>query len=217
DCLNQFRLYGKADNRECSGVSITFNKDFFADKPKLATSSFTLEGIKPKGNDIENKSALFRCMYIDPKTKKLISVGHKEDFLLYREGKSEPQVNDYNEKIKNLIGDVFKELEKLKEQYKDLDDKILSQLFLNLRYLTKHVAFKEEQECRIIKIKNVKDTEVIMSENRRQMHLEYVDCRKYVEEIVFGKNASGMNIFQDRLLHEGLDKITCRKSDNPFA
>ncbi|GHT18032.1 hypothetical protein FACS189429_3540 [Bacteroidia bacterium] len=215
DCLNHFRLYGKTDSRECTGVSITFNENFFERSAKLATALSMSEGAKPKDENPENKHALFRCIYIDPKTQKVISLGHKEDFLFHREKKSD-KIEDYNKKIKVLTDKVATELKKLKEQCKELDENILSQLFINLRYLTKHIAFKEEQECRIVQIKSVKDTEVKVSEDRSQMYLEYLECKNYVKEIVFGANASGINIFRDRLLHEGYT-FPCRKSDNPFA
>jgi tetratricopeptide (TPR) repeat protein len=217
DCLNHFRLYGKTDSRECTGVSITFNENFFERSAKLATALSMSEGAKPKDETPENKHALFRCIYIDPETPtpRVISVGHKEDFLFYRESKDD-KIEKYKEDIKKLTYDVSVELQKLKKQCKGLDENILSQLFINLRYLTKHVAFKEEQECRIVKIKSVKDTDVKVSDDRSQMYLEYLECKNYVKEIVFGANASGINIFRDRLLHEGYC-FPCRKSDNPFA
>ncbi|MDR0872396.1 MAG: tetratricopeptide repeat protein [Prevotellaceae bacterium] len=214
DCLNHFRLYGKTESRECTGVSITFNENFFERSAKLATALSMSESAKPKDETPENKHALFRCIYIDPKTQEVISLGHKEDFLFHREKKS-GKIEKYNEDIKKLTKDVSVELQKLKKQCEDkeLDENILSQLFINLRYLTKHVAFKEEQECRIVQIESVKDAKVEVSEDRKQMYLEYLECKNYVKEIVFGPKTS--NIDCDRLMHETL--IPCRKSDNPFA
>jgi tetratricopeptide (TPR) repeat protein len=207
DCLNQFRLYGKEENKECTGVSIVFKKSFFEESAKLATDL---------GSD--NKYALFRCIYIDPhpKTnKKIISVGRKEEFLLYRDEKSKKEIEDYNLKIKNLIEKVSKKLTELKTDIKKykLDENVVSQLLINLRYLTKHVAFKEEQECRIVKVENVKKDKVKTSENK--MYLEYLEIGQYVEKIYFAPNASDMDIFQDRLLNEGRE-IKCIESDNPF-
>jgi tetratricopeptide (TPR) repeat protein len=239
DCLNQFRLYGKTNNVECTGVSITFNENFFADNVKLATalsmskseaklttilsihkdeakskiSSSTVEFTKHKEKEI--KHALYRCIYIDPETKRLISVGHKEDFLFYREKKGD-KIKAYNEYIKKLTQEVSNELEMLKRECEGLDDNILSQLFINLRYLTKHVAFKEEQECRIVKIKSLIDPEVNVSEDHKQIYLEYLECKNYVKGIVFGSNVSSPDIFRDRLLREKYT-FPCRKSQNPFA
>jgi predicted DNA-binding protein YlxM (UPF0122 family) len=253
DCLNQFRLYGKDNNRECTGVSLSFNHDFFERKAKLATSVSMYEGGKTKestSKSSENKYALFRCIYIDPETKKMISTGHKEDFLFCREIQDEiniyrqaindltedakykteeynrkindliqetnGKIKEYNKKINDLTKEVSNELENLKKLCKGLDNGILSRLFINLRYLTKHVAFKEEQECRIVKLEDVTSNEVNVSENKQQMYLKYLNCSNKVKHIVFGTYASGMDIFRDCLIHENLN-IPCSKSKNPFA
>lgn len=49
DSLNQFRLYGKEDNKEASGVSLVFNKEFF--KETDAQSSMTNISIDRKIED----------------------------------------------------------------------------------------------------------------------------------------------------------------------
>jgi tetratricopeptide (TPR) repeat protein len=243
DSLNQFRLYGKEENKECTGVSMVFSNGFFGKSAKLATEIERRYKIKTIENE-DNKHALFRCIYIDPKTNKVVSVGRKEEFLFYRNSKNIVDFSDsyyeyikiyienksfskktentdeivkkYNQKIEELTNNVSEELKSLRKQINGLDENIVSQLLINLRYLTKHVAFKEEQECRIVKIENVKNDMVKTSENRKQMYLEYLEIGLYVEKIYFGPNASDMNIFQDRLLNEGLN-IECKKSENPFA
>src|SRR5690606_1925716 len=40
DSLNQFRLYGKEDDKEASGVSLVFNKGFFQTNNSLGGLSF---------------------------------------------------------------------------------------------------------------------------------------------------------------------------------
>jgi hypothetical protein len=68
-----------------------------------------------------------------------------------------------------------------------------------------------------VKIKSVENEEVKMTDNKKQMYLEYLKIGQYnVEKIYFGPNVSDMNIFQDRLLYKGM-KIKCIKSENPFA
>jgi tetratricopeptide (TPR) repeat protein len=221
DSLNQFRLYGKEENKECTGVSIVFKNSLFEKSAKLGTQLQNKDDMKISKKIKEDKYALFRCIYIDTKTDRVVSVGHKEDFLFHREGKSDKIIKDYNKEIESLIRKLSVELRKLqkiiKENIRDrLDENILSQLLINLRYLTKHVAFKEEQECRIVKIENVNAMEVKTSENKKQMYLEYLEIGQHVEKIYFAPNASDMNIFQDRLLNEDM-RIECIKSENPFA
>jgi tetratricopeptide (TPR) repeat protein len=261
DSLNQFRLYGKENGKECTGISIVFKDNFYEKTAQLATqwleydeknnfyekidplatqrleyddekNSFhkksTLSTTQlPKNDDTESvkkeesKYALFRCIYIDTESKtnkKIVSVGHKEGFLFRRDGKSEEAINAYNDGMEKLVENVSVKLEGLKKYIEDnsgLNENIIFQLLINLRYLTKHVAFKEEQECRIIKIEKLENENVKMDENKR-MYLEYLEIGKYVKKIYFAPNASDMNIFQDRLLNERRE-IKCIKSKNPFA
>jgi len=247
DSLNQFRLYGKENDKECTGVSVVFNDSFFEESAKLATSLQekdiyrditemvsettpellkSLEHLKtPEKPYIQmigkfiltiDKRALFRCIYLDPKTNKVVSAGCKEDFLLHREGKSSER-EEYNKKMEKLIENVSDELGKLKKQIEGLDKNIVAQLLINLRYLTKHVGFRDERECRIVKIADVNDTEKVKtSENQKQKYLEYLEIGKYIKEIYFGPKAVEMEDFQNRLLKEGLE-IECKKSENPFV
>ncbi|MCL2744979.1 MAG: hypothetical protein FWE67_14130, partial [Planctomycetaceae bacterium] len=110
---------------------------------------------------------------------------------------------------------------KLKKSIIDnnLDSAIVGRLLINLRYLTKHVAFKEEQECRIVKIHSFEDQDKIkVSEDFNRMYLEYLKIPEYVEKIYFGPRATGMELFQDMLKHEHPDlDIPCEQSEHPWA
>jgi len=99
-----------------------------------------------------------------------------------------------------------------------LDPEIIEHLLINLRYLTKHIAFKEEQECRIIKIHDlIKDKDKIKkSEDFKQMYIDYLNIPNHVEKIYFGTKASGIELFQDMQKHNNLN-IPCERSTNPFA
>jgi hypothetical protein len=86
-----------------------------------------------------------------------------------------------------------------------------------LRYLTKHVAFKEEQECRIIKIAPLTDANVKPNENYTQLYMEYANIRPSdVKEICFGPHATGLELYEDILANKHIT-IPCRQSKNPLA
>jgi hypothetical protein len=109
-------------------------------------------------------------------------------------------------------------MEDLKEKIRELDHDIVGRLLINLRYLTKHIAFKEEQECRIIKIHRFDDKDKVRTnEDFTQMYVEYQDISEHIEKIYFGPKASGMELFQDILKHKGLKNISCIKSSNPLS
>lgn len=286
DCLNQFRLYGKEEDKEATGLSLVFTDNFFNEEATMPVAQYTISTkntnvflgneikpsisykekneisldttqIKPNINNFqeqeiqlnlktnyEPKHALFRCIYIDPETPQIetLEVGQKEAYLFYREkyedlynkgiAKEEiekyekeikeevkTEIEQYKEEINDITKQVIKTMKYLKMELKDLnteeDQKIIGQLLINLRYLTKHIAFKEEQECRMLKIRSIKDENVKVDDDFKRMYIKYLEIPNYVKEIYFGPHAKDMELFQDILIHEGLN-IPCKKSKNPF-
>jgi tetratricopeptide (TPR) repeat protein len=220
--LNQFRLYGKEGEKEGTGLSFVFRKSFFSEDVKMATEQLKAKdetkdkrkdkNPKPKGE----KHALFRCIYIDPDTRRVETVGQKEKYLFFREGKKKDDIDKYDDYIKDIIKSVDEKMIELRTLVENLDHAVIKQLLINLRYLTKHIAFKEEQECRIIKIYDLKDAKV-KTDDFAQMYVEYDPMVSgYIDKIYFGPKADGMELFQDILIHKGLS-ITCKKSENPLA
>ena len=165
-----------------------------------------------------NLLTLFRCIYIDSETNKIISIGQKERCVFCRENKSESDYQVYKKYIDNTISVVEKRLNKLKKQIKDwkLDANVIHKLLLNLRYLVKHAAFKEEQECRIIQIKKLKDSEIVKDEN----NCFYVDYLKLnpnnVEKIVFAPRAKDIDKYRQHLAYNDY-RIECYQSKAPLA
>ena len=226
DSLNQFRLYGKEEGREGTGLSLVFRNSFFSKEAKTAMKQLKIED----GNidREEEKHALFRCIYIDPETQRVETVGQKEEYLFYRgknKGKEdkdiEEKIESYRKNIASIIENVRREMKNLKKLVQDneLEPPILGQLLINLRYLTKHIAFKEEQECRIVKIYRLNDEKIKIntSDDFKQIYVEYEPkVSNHIEKIVFGPKADEMELFQDILTHKHLN-INCVKSKNPLA
>jgi tetratricopeptide (TPR) repeat protein len=235
DSLNQFRLYGKEDGKEGVGLSLVFKDSFFSKEAKLAMEpdkgkdTNELESHYNSGNDVkqdndnsnETKSALFRCIYIDPDKQRVVTVGQKEEYLFYQKNNknSAKKYDEYGKYISTITTNVRKTLKKLKKLVQVLEPKIIEPLLINLRYLTKHVAFKEEQECRIIKIRplNDKNSGIHLDENYKQLYVKYEPkVSDHIEKIYFGPKAAGMELFQDFLTHKGLN-ISYERSTNPLS
>ena len=220
DCLNQFRLYGKEQKEEGTGVSITLNNEFFGDEV----------GVIVESKSKDDKLPLFRCIYIDPKTNKVVSLGQKEEFVFYQENNNKDEEDnikkiyqEYKSKIDKTQQEVCEYLEKLKIQMEKLDNfNIAYKLLLNLRYLVKHAAFKEEQECRIIQIKKVNNKEVKTDKTDKEKCL-YVDYLKLdghnVSKICFAPKVKNKDIdkFKQHLARNGYDKAECYQSKAPLA
>jgi hypothetical protein len=248
DGLNQFRLYGKTKKREGTGVSIVFNKTFFRDELEQDRAAFIREfeteltgyyGKTECGKVIRTMSevdstrekfSIFRCIYFDPKTDRVVTVGKKEKYLFFRENaeKADKDAKDYDSFVNDTIGIVNGELDKLKELVKDLNPKTVGILLLRLRYLVKDIAFAAEQECRILETRQIddkNDRKGIVSEATGQnadgeyrLHLPYQQpVPQNVKEVVFGPEANGLELFRDNLIFRDLRYIDCRRSASHFA
>jgi hypothetical protein len=213
DSLNQFRLYGKEDGREGTGLSLVFRNSFFSKEAKTAMKQREDSKEDSITDEKEEKHALFRCMYIDPETRRVETVGHKEAYLFYRkkneeETAIEKKIEDYRKYIDNIVENVRMEMENLKALVQDLEQPIIEQLLINLRYLTKHIAFKEEQECRIVKIYNINDSEIKVSDNFKQMYVRYKPhVVNHIEKVYFGPKAEGMELFHDIVTRNRMNSI----------
>ena len=248
DCLNQFRLYGKDKGIEATGVSLVVNSDYFNEDASInkkimqMNSGIVWEKVGSKAdNDFQandhtqntkEKESLFRCIYIDPLTQQVISIGHKDNYIFYRDelrksGKNklteneiikiESEIQKYEREVKETLEKVKLSLVELKNLINEkLDHAIIGELLIHLRYLVKHVAFKEEQECRIIKIEPLhNNSEIQVADDNSRMYIDYRPIDQNVTDIYFGPKATGMALFQDLLKREGLD-IKCHQSDHPF-
>ncbi len=236
DNLNQFRLYGKKDGtKEGTGVSIVMNSNFFCQtsRPPLPMSDKRLV-IKE-----DEKSPLYRCIYIDPDTNQIVSVGHRDDHTFYKTKEiifnyperedciaaMSDEITNYKKVIEEKRNKVIGLMEELKkmiaEKWNVLDRRIICDLLLNLRYLVKHVAFKEEQECRIIEIKGPSDSDKKNKprcEEDKRFFVDYRSLKNCVHKVYFGPRAQGMELFQNRLSFEpGFEKVVCARSTSPLA
>ena len=229
DNLNQFRLYGKEDQTEGTGISIVVKQNFFSICSKMPFKQTDKSIFRD-----DDKEPLFRCIYIDPETSQVVSVGHR-DFhtfykikrILYNSDYTElliktktKEVEKYKNKIDQKTAEITKYLQELKGMIKnnELDCTIVCNLLLNLRYLVKHVAFKEEQECRIIKIKRLCEaTNNIIDERHERLYINYLPLTGCVKKIYFGPKATGMELFQNLLIYHDFKDVVCYRSTSPLA
>ncbi|MFC2486166.1 MAG: tetratricopeptide repeat protein, partial [Rothia dentocariosa] len=128
DSLNQFRLYGKENGQEATGVSLVFKKEFFSDQTD------TLEFIADPSTDLSSKSehiklnetgkmendnkkpligksTLYRCIYLDPETG-YWTLAQRDKSTFYREHNENEDTDakeiweDYYELISEIEEDV---------------------------------------------------------------------------------------------------------------
>ena len=253
DSLNQFRLYGKENGREATGVSLVFNKDFFSDQsdddPNFIAGSSTdspNKVEKNKSNETEkpesdnekpllDKTVLRRCIYLDPKTGYWTLAQCDKSTFYHQYKKAEEEWGEYQDLIqerkecieKHLFGNNNSILSILKFIFKNPNtysaeekQKILEAvrfILLPLQYLVKHIAFQEEQECRIMYITQFRDEKIHSNREEQKMYVEYKEpVLPHIDNICLSPGAAKDQDFFRVLLDKRENDNKVRISQNPF-
>ena len=252
DSLNQFRLYGKENGQEATGVSLVFKKEFFSDQsdtlefiaapsidpPSKLGQDSSKETEKPESNKLIGKSTLYRCIYLDPETG-YWTLAQRDKSTFYREDKEKETAEnnwiEYSKKI-SKIEESFKDhlfdnndsiLEKLKTIFKDPNEYGVEEkqnileavrfILLPLQYLVKHIAFQEEQECRIMYITQFRDEKIHSDREKQWMYVEYEESvLPHIDKIWLSPGAAKDQDFFRILLDKEDNDNKVRISQNPF-
>lgn len=259
DSLNQFRLYAKEEQQEASGLSLVLDKDFFAKEHNAARiyKKDILLNQDP-AKDGENTLAampLYRCIYFDPSSG-LIKVAQREKWSFWREFKLEGKCRWYEENklaennwkeyihgkdhqdgIKEIEDSVKKGLEELSklvaamnfDEMNSKEHELLAEIVLPLRYLMKHMAFKEEQECRIVYVTKMENPLVKYDKEIKRIYIDYEpSVMEHLEKIYLAPKAKdektfmeylcahGQNVRQHKVTKESNGRVQVKISQNPF-
>jgi len=262
DSLNQFRLYGKENGQEATGVSLVFKKEFFSEHSDTlkhivgASSDPSNKFGENKSDEAEklesnnkklpiDKTTLYRCIYLDPETGYL-TLAQRDKSTFYRENKktAKEQWNEYSTKISGikdsvencLFDDNNSVLSMLKSISEELEEsnapeephtygieekqKILEAIrfiLLPLQYLVKHIAFQEEQECRIMYITHLHDEKIHHYWEKQQVYVEYEEpVLPHIDKIWLSPGAAKYQDFFRILLDKEDNDNKVRISQNPF-
>lgn len=250
DSLNQFRLYGKQDNKEASGASLVFKKDFFQSDTLLSGISFLSSLIftqafgepvrdiaimdlaekKENNSSIKKKidrKPVMRCIYVEPESD-YIHLAQRNCLTFYREFEiaenPKQEWDDYKKDIDSKTVKVKALLLKLKMIYQSLKTKhssdfdrysdFIDKTILPLKYLIKHSAFQEEQECRMVYITSLDRPEVQMDFGKF-LYVEYeTDVKSNLDKIYIAPAATQYQPYLAKLLCDTSVKIEL--SNNPY-
>nr|WP_315178255.1 tetratricopeptide repeat protein [uncultured Cardiobacterium sp.] len=168
DSLNQFRLYGKENNQEASGVSLVFPSDFFDSNPDNHINAIIglknnkdPDLFKEKNTEIDsnykqflNKQPLYRCIYLDPDTG-YVSLAKRDKVTFYREllaeGKNIKELSEEAEiNWNNYIDKHIIEIEKsAKESLEQLSAEI-ENLYTDIKYLLDKRELPDSEKTHIL-------------------------------------------------------------------
>ncbi|WP_110974959.1 hypothetical protein [Acinetobacter sp. WCHAc060042] len=241
--LNQFRLYGKTNQKEGSGVSLVLITDLFG----LVNTSLAaqiqefirfseLEEIRCKEFFRFNKLPIFRCCYLDPNSDYL-ELAKRSKLSFYKEltadgwsaSSIELEWKKYNKTIENNELNVKRLLRELKEYIKVITNNQSSKMYspigslLSLvSFLFKHAAFKEEEECRVIYCTDISDTRIknIFDINNLLTYtfVNYdIELKSYWKNIYIGPASfQYLSYFKKALYDHNMQDVRVSLSDHPL-
>ena len=207
-----------------SHQNVSFKTEVFLDNKKIDGKQ---EESNKSNPPLVSTLPLYRCIYLESYSDDkpfYLQLAQREELTFYREDEnSKPSTRwkKYKKQIEQIEKNVKAKLTEIKEEISTLssDEKtreILEKILLPLRYLVKHSAFKEEQECRIIYIANICDDKIQMNPEQGQMYVEYEpEVKKAIHKIYL---SSGSEKYKDhfrKLLNDEKGNMVM-SSTNPF-
>lgn len=101
--------------------------------------------------------------------------------------------------------------------------KILNEILQPLRYLMKHMAFKEEQECRIVYVTQMNNSLIQYDEKINRVYIDYEpSVMEYLEKIYIAPKAKDEKMVFEYLcsrgqeIRKGKEAVKVKISQNPF-
>ncbi|MHA3092280.1 tetratricopeptide repeat protein [Acinetobacter brisouii] len=231
DSLNQFRLYGKENQREASGVSLVLNrKQFFEEQSNFSFVNHNLTNLQEKSVGLDDeqpadfKLPLFRCIYFDLDSG-LIHVAQREEWTFCRE-KGSCQDNDWsdykdkidqvNDSVRVLIAEIKVLIKQINPAENSDEAELIEEILLPLRYLIKHYAFKEEQECRTIYITQWNDLRIQLDPKLNRVYVDYQSILPAMEKIFLSVGALHHESALQYLGQTTDKTFIVKRSHNPF-
>ncbi|WP_315091402.1 tetratricopeptide repeat protein, partial [Aggregatibacter segnis] len=207
-----------------SHQNVSFKDEAFLDNKKI-------DGKQEESNKsnplLVSTLPLYRCIYLESYSDDkpfYLQLAQREELTFYREDEmSKPSTRwkKYKKQIEQIEKNVKDKLTEIKEEISklSLDEKIreiLEKILLPLRYLVKHSAFKEEQECRIIYIANICDNKIQMNPEQGQMYVEYEpEVKKAIHKIYLSPGSEKYKDHFRKLLNDEKGNMVM-SSTNPF-
>jgi len=141
----------------------------------------------------------------------------KWDKYLTKIQEIESNVKGGLEQLTKLIHEI--NIEKLPPK----ESELLAEILLPLRYLIKHMAFKEEQECRMIYVTQMDNELIQYDEKINRIYIDYEpSIMEYLEKIYLAPKASGEKMVfeylcsRGQIIRKGKDAVKVKISQNPF-
>lgn len=217
-----FRLYGKNENKEATGVCLVLDKKYFNDKyfstPFQESSILTYDN---NSNENEEKQIdslkrnLFWILYYNEKENKLVfnpKYSKYENIIInldnieelknkYKDKKDKIILNNKKGIIEYIFSNIYYYTKELDKKIKDreLKNEIFSNLFENIKYIIKDEAFFEEKELRMLITTDYKNKNI--KEDEKRLYINYIklfdENSNYINEIILGSKIEDKELIAD--------------------
>ncbi|KLI58932.1 tetratricopeptide repeat protein [Brachyspira hyodysenteriae] len=216
DSLTMFRLYGKKENKEATGICLVLDNKYFNNtytspysyefKLKIEDNKIEMDEKINKEKLQENKRNLYWVLYYNEKENQLIYNKEKSKYAsniidlndlnspnykveLKEDDKKEDMIKYAFAKIFDYTKEIKKQIEE-NEIYKNIKNQLYSYLFENIKYIIKHEAFFEEQELRMLVTNDYKSDEILIDNDNKKLYIDYIklfdEKSNYIKEIIIG-------------------------------
>lgn len=169
DNHNMFRLYGKTNNEESSGICLCLKGNFFTQK-----MTFDIE-------ERQEKVPIFRCVYVNYDK----NYSDKSMYVSDIGG----NVSEDIKRIKTEVQTNLFILKKIIQTNSNLSIDVINKLIKPLQYLIKIDSWKEEKECRALKVASFDNPLILRDEGKQRAFLNYLTISEFVDRIYIGCNA----------------------------
>lgn len=240
DSLNQFRLYGKKEGEEGTGVCLSFSKELFLPEGEGASlinkaginAPFDMQlneegGIvkidRPTSSECskdksESRLPLYWVLYYSREKKRIYYTPAQKECFCDETGKYfEPEgAREQLEKIAQLLMEM-------KECYKNINDdvgqKIALRFLIYVRHLIKDAAFRDEKELRILSLYNNSDEKLQVLPGKDCLCVDYRDifAGKYslLKKVIVGPKVKGFSNFKELWRHH-INKVGSNADEIDF-
>lgn len=222
--LTMFRLYGKKDDEEGTGISLVFDRNFFQTIPVRINNNKDIN----KGSIIfieDERKPLFWILYYNSERKLLYFYPSEDELKPYEIDLSiNTQLkwntySSYKDKTEMKQRNILYSFKRLLKAVKDSNNKELAvKVLYKLRYFIKSSDFAEEKELRMLDLCNPSDLEEV----NYKLYKEYLEILKYdsLKEVVVGpkvKNKTGYSEYIRKNLGNEHEDILVIPSNAPLA
>lgn len=222
DALTMFRLYGKNENEEATGICLVIDKKYFNDNYLSSVIEVNLDNQKQeekKGNENYKKAKeiiqkrferknLYWVIYYNEEKNQLVFNPTKSKYSsviidLNTINKNKKNINKIEDLINCIFHNIINSAKEIDNQIenKNLTDEIFSNLFENIRYIIKHEAFFEEQELRMLITTNYKNENINIEEDKKRLYINYNELfnenENFIKEIILGGKIEDKELTSD--------------------